>query len=155
MSPSKKKISLYVLGAVVIIVAAGLFAAFGTPGLYARSESPEFCGSCHVLQPEYEAWFHSGAHQNIKCIDCHLPNDNLPHHLWAKALEGVGDVFAFHTGRVHDPIKLSDAGAQVVVGNCRRCHAELLARINEERRCWECHRRMSHRTTGGIATLTP
>ena len=155
MSPSKKKICLYVLGAVVIIAALGLFTAFGPPGLFAKSESPEFCGSCHVLQPEYETWFHSGAHQNIKCIDCHLPNDNLPHHLWAKGLEGVGDLVAFHTGRVPEPIKLSDAGAQTVVANCRRCHNELVARINEDRRCWECHRRMSHRSTGAIATLTP
>ncbi len=155
MSPSKKKICLYALGAVAIVVALGLFTAFGPPGLYAKSESPEFCGSCHVLQPEYESWFHSGAHQNIKCIDCHLPNDNLPHHLWAKTLEGVGDVVAFRTGRVPEPIKLSEAGAQVVVANCRRCHNELVARINEERRCWECHRRLSHRRTGAIATLTP
>ncbi len=155
MSPSKKKICLYVLGAVVIVAALGLFTAFGPPGLFAKSESPEFCGSCHVLQPEYENWFHSGAHQNIKCIDCHLPNDNLAHHLWAKGLEGVGDVVAFHTGRVPEPIKLSDAGARTVVANCRRCHNELVARINEDRRCWECHRRMSHRSTGAIATLTP
>jgi cytochrome c nitrite reductase small subunit len=156
MSPLRENVILLILIAVVIVaVLVGVFAAFGPPGLYAKSESPEYCGSCHVLQPEYEAWFHSGAHAQIKCIDCHLPNDNLPHHLWAKALEGVGDTLAFHTGRVHEPIKLSDSGAKVVVANCRRCHAELVARINEDRPCWECHRRMSHRSTGAIATLTP
>ncbi len=155
MTLPAKKVLLYVLAAVVIVIALGAYAAFGPPQLYAKSESPEFCGSCHVLEPEYEAWFHSGAHRGIKCIDCHLPNDNLAHHLWAKGLEGMGDTLAFHTGRVSEPIKLSDSGAKVVVGNCRRCHAELLARINEERRCWECHRRMSHKRTGGIATLTP
>ncbi len=155
MTLPTQKVLLYVLAAVVIVIVLGLIAAFGPPQLYAKSESPEFCGSCHVLTPEYEAWFHSGAHRGIKCIDCHLPNDNLAHHLWAKGLEGVGDTLAFHTGRVSEPIKLSDSGARVVVGNCRRCHAELVARINEERRCWECHRRMSHKRTGGIATLTP
>ncbi len=155
MSPSKKRTFFYAIGAVVLAAALAAFAAFGPPGLYAKSESPEFCGSCHVLSPEYEAWFHSGAHRNIKCIDCHLPNDNLPHHLWAKALEGVGDLAAFHSGRVPERLSLSAAGAQTVVTNCRRCHAELLARVSEERRCWECHRRMSHRSTGGIATLTP
>ncbi len=155
MNLPTKKVLLYVLGAVVIVAALGGFAAFGPPGLYAKSESPEFCASCHVLQPEYEAWFHSGAHQNVKCIDCHLPNDNLVHHLWAKTLEGVLDALAFHTGRVSETIKISESGARVVVDNCRRCHTELLARINEERRCWECHRRMSHRSTGAIATLTP
>ena len=149
-----KKVCLYLLGAVVLAAAVGAFAAFGPPGLYVRSESPEFCGSCHVLQPEYEAWFHSGAHQNIKCIDCHLPNDNLAHHLWAKTLEGVKDWGKFHTGMVSKDIRISEHNARVVVDNCRRCHAETVARINEERRCWECHRRLSHNSTGAIATLT-
>ena len=74
----------------MILAVLGVFAAFGPPGLYAKSESPEFCGSCHVLQPEYEAWFHSGAHRRIKCVDCHLPNDNLPNHC-GKTLDGVRD----------------------------------------------------------------
>ena len=155
MSLSKRKILVYVLIAAAIVAVLGTFVAFGPPGLYAKSESPQFCGSCHVLQPEYEAWFHSGAHHNIKCIDCHLPNDNLPHHLWAKTLEGVGDLVAFHTGRVPDRIQLSAAGAHVVVGNCQRCHAELLARVNPDRQCWDCHRQISHKRTGIIATLTP
>lgn len=156
MSPLRENVILAVLVAIVVVaVLVGVFVAFGPLGLYAKSESPEFCGSCHVLQPEYEAWFHSGAHQTIKCIDCHLPNDKLAHHLWAKSLEGVSDSLAFHTGRFHEPITLSNSGAKVVVENCRRCHSEIMARVNEERRCWECHRRMTHRRTGAIATLTP
>jgi cytochrome c nitrite reductase small subunit len=146
---------LLTLCVVLIVAALGVFLAFGPPGLYAKSESPEFCGSCHILQPEYETWFHSGAHQSIKCVDCHLPNDNLPHHLWAKALEGVGDVVAFDTGRISEPLKLSKSGAQVVMANCRRCHGELVSRINEDRNCWECHRRLSHRSVGAIAVVTP
>ena len=149
-----KKVCLYLLGAIVIAAALGGFAAFGPPGLYARSESPEFCGSCHVLQPEYEAWFHSGAHQNIKCIDCHLPNNNFANHLLWKTLDGVKDWGKFHTGMVSKDIRISGHNAQVVLDNCRRCHAETVARINEERRCWECHRRISHKGTGAIATLT-
>ncbi len=155
MSPAKFKWLPVLVIAVVVILALGVFLAFGPPGLYAKSESPEFCGSCHVLATESETWFHSGAHRGIKCIDCHLPNDNLAHHLWAKGLEGVVDVFAFHTGFFSEPIQLSAGGAKVVEANCRRCHAELLSRINEERPCWDCHRRMTHKGTGTIATLTP
>jgi cytochrome c nitrite reductase small subunit len=155
MSLFKKKNLLYLLGAVLVLAAAGSFAAFGPPGLYAKSESPEFCGSCHVLQPEYEAWFHSGAHSRIKCIDCHLPNNNLANHLVWKSLEGVKDSVKFHSGMVSADIRLSDHGARVVADNCRRCHAETVARINEERRCWDCHRRISHKRTGTMATLAP
>lgn len=154
MSPAKRKILAYVLIAAVIVVGLGIFAAFGPPGLYAKSESPEFCGSCHVLQPEYEAWFHSG-HHLIKCIDCHLPNNNLANHLLWKTIEGVKDSIAFHTGRVSETIHISDHGAAVVDSNCRRCHADLVSQIKENRRCWDCHRRISHKRTGTIATWTP
>ncbi len=155
MNRSKTKIIFYFIGAVVILSVLGGFVAFGPPGLYAKSESPEFCGSCHVLQTEYETWFHSGAHHAIKCIDCHLPNNSLAGHLLAKTTEGVTDFLAFHTGFFHEPLKISASGARVVTDNCRRCHAETVARINEERPCWNCHRRLTHKGTGAIATLTP
>ncbi len=155
MSPAKKKTLAYLLIAAVFVVVVGLFAAFGPPGLYAKSESPEFCGSCHVLQPEYEAWFHSGAHQNVKCVECHLPNNNLANHLFWKSVEGVKDGLAFHTGRISEPIRISDHGAGVVQDNCQRCHAEIVSRVSIDRRCWDCHRRMSHKRTGAIETRTP
>ncbi|MHB9072677.1 MAG: cytochrome c nitrite reductase small subunit [Desulfobaccales bacterium] len=155
MSPAKKTILLYVLIAAVIVAGLGIFAAFGPPGLYAKSESPEFCGSCHVLQPEYEAWFHSGAHRSITCVDCHLPNNNLPNHLFWKTVDGVKDSLAFHAGFVSETIHISDRGATVVEANCRRCHADLVSQIKEDRRCWDCHRRISHKRTGTIATWTP
>jgi cytochrome c nitrite reductase small subunit len=155
MSLFQQRLLLYFLGAALILAAAGSFAAFGPPDIYAKSESPEFCGSCHVLQPEYEAWFHSGAHRRIKCVDCHLPNDNLANHLLWKGLDGVKDSVKFHTGLVSADIRLSAHGAHVVEGNCRRCHTELISRVNIDRRCWDCHRSITHKHTGTIATLTP
>ncbi len=155
MALSRKKFLLYALAVLVALAVLGTYVAFGSPGLYAKSESPEFCGSCHVLQPEYEAWFHSGAHQNIKCIECHLPNKNLVNHLFWKSVEGVKDTLAFHTGRVSETIRISDHGAAVVQGNCQRCHAEIISRVSLDRRCWDCHRRMSHKRTGAIETRTP
>ena len=49
MSLSKRKILVYVLIAAAIVAVLGIFVAFGPPGLYAKSESPEFCGSCHAV----------------------------------------------------------------------------------------------------------
>ena len=155
MSLSKRKILFYVLIAAVIAAVLGIFVAFGPPGLYAKSESPEFCGSCHAVQPEYEAWFHAGAHRRVKCVDCHLPNDNFVQHLTWKTLDGVKDFMSFHLGRVPDNMQISEHGAKVVLANCQRCHAELISRIHEDRRCWDCHRRLSHKRTGAIETRTP
>jgi len=155
MALAYEKFLLYVLAVAVALSVLGAYMAFGSPGLYAKSESPEFCGSCHVLQPEYEAWFHSGAHQNIKCVDCHLPNNNLANHLFWKSVDGVKDTLAFHTGRVSETIRISEHGAAVVQGNCQRCHAEIISRVSIDRRCWDCHRRLSHKRTGAIETRTP
>jgi len=156
MSPPRKAGFLLVLLVLVLIAGAfGVFIAFGPPGLYAKSESPEFCGSCHVLTPEYEAWFHSGAHERIKCVDCHLPNNNFANHLLWKTLDGVKDVVAFHTGRVSETIHISDRGAAVVQANCQRCHGEIISRVRIDRQCWDCHRRFSHKLTGTIQTWTP
>ena len=74
--------------------------------------------------------------------------------MW-KGLDGVKDSVKFHTGMVSDNIRISDHGAKVVLANCQRCHAETIARINEDRRCWDCHRRLSHKRTGAIETRTP
>src|SRR4030042_5699134 len=102
MSFPKGNITLNSLAAILILAGVVIFAASSSPGLglYAKSETPEFCGSCHVLNMEYEAWFHSGAHRQIKCVDCHLPNNNFPNHLLWKTLDGVKDAVKFHTGRV-------------------------------------------------------
>ncbi len=151
--PRKSRFLLYLVIIVIIIVGVGAFVGFGPPGLYARSESPEFCGSCHAVEPEYDAWRHS-AHYRTKCTDCHLPHELMGHLVW-KGLDGAKDFFAFHLGFVPETIRISDHGAAVVLENCRRCHAETIARINEERKCWFCHRRMSHRSTGAIETRTP
>jgi cytochrome c nitrite reductase small subunit len=155
MSPTRKKIMTYFVVAAVIMAVLGLFVTFGPPGLYAKSESPAFCGSCHVLKTQYETWFHSGAHASIKCIDCHLPNNNFPNHLFWKTLDGVKDTVKFHTGMVSERIRISEHGAHVVQANCQRCHAELISRVKIERQCWDCHRGKTHQHTGAIATVSP
>jgi len=142
---------------VLVVVGAGLgaFLGFGPPKLFAKSESPEFCGSCHVMESRYEAWFHAGAHRRVKCVDCHLPNDNVVHHLAGKMFDGGQEFLAFHTGRFPEDIRLSNHGAKVLRENCLRCHSETMARVNEDRNCWFCHRQLRHKQTGVVATLPP
>lgn len=144
----------YLLILVIIAALLGTFLAFGPPGLYAKSETPEFCGSCHVMNTQYEAWFHS-AHRRVTCVDCHLPNDTLARHLFWKGIDGMSDTIAFHTGRFADDIRISTHGAKVVQENCIRCHSEAVARISTDRNCWECHRQFSHKRTGAVAAVGP
>ena len=134
------------LGFLAMCVA--LFLSFGPPKLLAKSETPLFCSSCHVMQSQYESWFHVGAHRTINCVDCHLPNRNLAAHYVWKSIDGMKDVMAFYGGRVPETIALSAHGQQTVQENCVRCHGERVARINQERNCWDCHRFLRHQLAG-------
>lgn len=152
--PRGKRLLAY-LGLVVVLgVAFGTFVSFGPPKLFAKSETPEFCASCHVMEAQYEAWFYQGAHRRTKCVDCHLPNDNLPNHLAWKGIEGMWDAFFYYSGRVPENIRLTEHGAKMVQANCLRCHEETVSRISADRKCWECHRRVSHKHTGSRETLS-
>ena len=146
-----KSKALRVSGLLVLVLALVIgYVSFGPPGLYARSGTPEFCAQCHVMEAEYESWFHNGGHRRLKCIDCHLPNDNMARHLTWKGYEGMRDAFDFYSGRVPETIRVSESGAVILQENCRRCHGETVARINEDRNCWQCHRRLSHRNSGAM-----
>lgn len=141
--------------AAVAAVAAGvlgLFLLLGPPHLLAKSESPDFCAMCHVMEAEHTAFMHSGAHRRHGCNDCHLPNNNVAlHYIW-KSIDGMKDVIFFYSGHVPERIELSEHGAKVVKANCIRCHSELVSQMDTSRNCWSCHRRVAHIGTGSIET---
>jgi cytochrome c nitrite reductase small subunit len=151
--PTKRRLILYLAVLFVLSGALGCFLAFGPPNLFAKTSSADFCGSCHVLNAEYEAWFHSGAHRRILCVDCHLPNDTKARHVVWKGIEGVVDAFAFYGGRVPEEIVLTTRGAIFLKENCLRCHETTMALTKEDRNCWDCHRRLSHKRSGVVDTL--
>ncbi len=143
-------IVLAILGGGILVT---LFLALGPPRLLAKSESPEFCAGCHVMEAEYDAWSHAGAHRRQACVACHLPNHNMAvHYVW-KSIDGMKDTLAFYSGRVPERIEISGHGQEVVQRNCIRCHESTVAHIDQERLCWQCHRRITHRGTGQIQTL--
>jgi len=136
-----------------VVAALVLFLLLGPPKMLARSESPGFCASCHVMEAEYEAWLHEGAHRRKKCVDCHLPNENQAvHYIW-KSIDGLKDVLFFYSGAVPEHIELTAHGADVLQANCVRCHSTAVEFVNHERKCWECHRRLMHTRSGLTETL--
>jgi cytochrome c nitrite reductase small subunit len=137
---------------VVLAIGGGSFLAFGPPGLLAKSERPNFCASCHVMESEYEAWFHEGAHRRKDCVDCHLPHENAGlHYIW-KSIDGLKDVVVFYSGQVPEHITISEHGQNAVQANCLRCHQEMVSKIGQDRKCWDCHRRITHLRSAGLKT---
>jgi cytochrome c nitrite reductase small subunit len=139
--------------AILVAGAVTAFVLFGTPRMLARSGEPNFCAGCHVMEAEFEAWAHVGAHRRIKCVDCHLPNQNqYVHYLW-KSIDGLKDAYMFYSGQVTDDIELTAHGRKVLQENCIRCHSTTVMMIDTGRDCWKCHRGLQHQRSGTIQTL--
>lgn len=63
-----------------LVFVVGLFAtaAFGVV-MYAtvhHTAQPEFCNSCHIMEPYYQSWENS-EHKDVACIDCHYEPGSL------------------------------------------------------------------------------
>jgi len=115
----------------------------------AKTETPLFCASCHTMESNYESWFRVGAHRTVKCVDCHLPHENQGvYYLW-KSIDGLWDVAVYYSGRVPERIDISKRQQGVVQSNCIRCHEARVAKIDQERQCWSCHRWLQH-TLGAV-----
>jgi cytochrome c nitrite reductase small subunit len=140
---------------VLLFVALTVFPllSFGSSKYPEGPDKSEYCIGCHVMEAQYEAWMHSGAHRRKDCVDCHLPNENkFVHYLW-KSIDGLKDLIVFHSGQVPEQITISSHGREVLQNNCIRCHETTVMVINTDRQCWNCHKRISHIHTGIRATL--
>ncbi len=132
--------------AVAILVLFTAFVLWGPPDMLARTSTPDYCNTCHVMNDHYDSWHKTALHRNAKCVDCHLPHTNYPRYLFWKGIDGMKDMFMFHSGLYPEQIDISSHGKKVLKENCIRCHEGLLTMINtDDRNCWDCHRRVRHR----------
>jgi cytochrome c nitrite reductase small subunit len=105
------------------------------------------------MEAQFEAWSHAGAHRRNLCVDCHLPNQNTGiHYVW-KAIDGMKDVALFYSGQVPERITITEHGRKVLQQNCIRCHEQTVMNIDQQRNCWECHRRVMHTRSGALQTI--
>lgn len=134
----------YVIAALIIFIVS-IFIMWGPPALMDKTSTPEYCNTCHIMNLEYESWFMTGLHRNIKCVDCHLPNTGFVRHYVWKGIDGMNDMFMFHSGLYSDYLRISNHGKKVVKENCIRCHENMVSVMNtDDRDCWSCHRRVMH-----------
>lgn len=142
-----------IVAIVVAALAMGYF-AFVTDAVSYGGSAPETCANCHVMDSQYESWYH-GAHENwAKCTDCHLPHDNFAVYYAEKGRQGAKDVYAFVTGNIPIAIRASDKTKGVVQENCIHCHEDSVESIVMgaqpfDRYCWDCHRDIAHTARGG------
>jgi nitrate/TMAO reductase-like tetraheme cytochrome c subunit len=77
--------------------------------------NPTFCGSCHVMQNQFQAWDQS-PHRDVSCDTCHYPQ-GIEHFIQGKIVglvEVVSNVAGTYDANQHGTVDNA---------NCEACHA--------------------------------
>jgi len=53
------------------VLLVGFGGMVGSAAFAEYSMQPDFCRSCHIMEPYYQAW-HSSKHNKVPCTDCHF-----------------------------------------------------------------------------------
>ncbi len=138
------------------VVAFGVF-VYVTDAPSYLGTSPSTCNNCHVMDSQYENWYHSAHARFATCVECHLPHDNVVDYYFVKAQTGMHDVYAFSTGQIPVAIRAKPETDKIIQANCIRCHTTTVSDIVAgpqpfDRDCWDCHRSVAHGDRG-ISTV--
>jgi cytochrome c nitrite reductase small subunit len=145
------------IGLLALVAALGVFAWATDAPAYAGT-APETCNNCHVMDSQYENWFHAPHQAWATCADCHIPHDNFFAYWFYKGKSGMRDVYSFVTLGYPDAIRANAETKRIVQDNCIRCHLDtvevmLTGPMPLDRNCWDCHRSVAHGDRG--LTLVP
>ncbi len=142
----------FVVGIIAFITAMGVFTWVTDAPAYLRHE-PATCDTCHVMDAEYENWYHAGHDGKAVCTDCHLPHQNIASYYIYKGYSGMRDVASFTLKTYPAAIRASKQTDDIVQANCIRCHNDTVESILSgpqafDRYCWDCHRSAAHGERG-------
>jgi len=146
-----KKASL-IIGIFILVVALGVFAWVTDAPAYLGHEAST-CNNCHVMDAQYENWYHAAHKRVAVCADCHLPHQNLVSYYIYKGYSGMKDVISFTFKTYPDAIRATAQTDRIIQANCIRCHEDTVDAIVAgvqpfDRTCWTCHRSVAHGEQG-------
>jgi cytochrome c nitrite reductase small subunit len=141
-----------ILGILVLLAVLGLFAWVTDAPAYMAHE-PATCNNCHVMDAQYENWYHAAHARYAVCTDCHLPHQNVVSYYVYKGYSGMKDVVSFTFKTYPAAIRATPQTDEIIQANCIRCHANTVENIVAgaqpfERTCWSCHRSVAHGARG-------
>lgn len=132
----------------------GTFTFNYAEGLSYFGHDPRSCVNCHIMQPQFEGWQHSGHHHVATCQDCHVPHDSFVKWLVAEADNGYRHSKGFTLQDFHEPILITERNREILQENCVRCHQDVVHELVEGSRsrdveggavsCVHCHARVGH-----------
>ncbi len=147
-----KKHLLLVSGILLFVAAVGVFTWVTDAPAYLGHE-PATCNNCHVMDSEYENWYHAGHARSAVCTDCHLPHQNFISYYLYKGYSGMKDVYSFTLKTYPSAIRATQQTDEILQANCIRCHKDTVESILAgaqpfDRTCWSCHRQVAHGERG-------
>lgn len=107
-----------------------------------------FCGQCHAMDEQVEAYLHSPHASGANCGDCHDPDGLVTGSVFA-AFTGLRDVYRVVTNTTPLEIKTTKLSKQVIQENCMRCHGDIMVMTGNTSDeggsyCFHCHRNIVH-----------
>jgi trimethylamine-N-oxide reductase cytochrome c-type subunit TorC len=137
----------WTIGAIVVVGAACVAALFVGTALY--TDRPQFCPSCHEMQPHYDAWA-AGPHKDTPCIECHVA-PGYPARFTHKFV-ALGEVWSHFFGNRSFPLAVAPV---VPDSRCVTCHEKVPAKIGsfphdvhaKKGGCAQCHVDTGHKVT--------
>jgi len=146
-----KRASL-IIGIVILLAVLGFFAWVTDAPTYLKHE-PATCNNCHVMDAQYENWYHAAHARYAVCTDCHLPHQNFVSYYLFKGYSGMKDVFSFTFKTYPVDIRATRQTDEIIQANCIRCHTDTVENIvagpqSFDRYCWDCHRSVAHAERG-------
>jgi cytochrome c nitrite reductase small subunit len=118
----RRRILLWIAGALVLIVLIAAFVLFGPPRVADTFAEPEFCGSCHEMEPWLEGFRESDHSDLDSCNDCHLPHDSVVSYYFWEGVVGTRDLVKHAVGAIPETIEPRERTRVWVRDNCLRCH---------------------------------
>jgi cytochrome c nitrite reductase small subunit len=146
-----------IIGILVFLAALGVF-AWATDAPAYLGHEPATCNNCHVMDSQYENWYHAAHEPSATCADCHLPHQNILSYYIYKGYSGMKDVFSFTFKTYPEALRATAQTDGILQANCIRCHNGTIESILAgpqafDRTCWSCHRSAAHGQRG--ASLQP
>ena len=128
-----------------IALGLGAYAFDYAKGSSYLGNDPATCANCHVMVSYHAAWQAGPHHRVATCNDCHTPAFPISKYI-VKATNGYHHSMAFTLGGYPDVIRARPQSSDVVEGNCRRCHADLVDGIAHGVgvSCVRCHASVGH-----------
>ena len=141
-----------IIGILFFAASLGIFAWVTDAPSYLGHESST-CNNCHVMDSQYENWYHAVHGGVAACSDCHLPHQNIASYYVYKGYSGMRDVYSFTFKTYPVAIRATQQTDEIVQENCIRCHTDtveniLAGRLPFDRYCWDCHRSAAHGDRG-------